>query len=206
MPGAVRFFTMSYRRMYRRSAKSVNHEAASLWVWDAACYCWAGPERDQERTEERATCATSPSLLAPWVWCGCGLASGKPVKKQNRKLWSLWLVHIEEEEGAAEEKPEEQEEVLFLAGLLAELLPRGRLLGFWLWARVGAAVEGRHGAAFRVSVQAAVWGGVAALQLCGPLHLLQCSNCHNTHIRNVHSVTHRNINHTVSQERDGALK
>lgn len=63
-----------------------------------------------------------------------------------------------------------------LAGLHAQLLPVGRLLGLRLGAGVGASVERRHGAAFGIGVQAAVRRGVAGLELGGALHLLQSTD------------------------------
>lgn len=70
---------------------------------------------------------------------------------------------------------------LSLAGLHAQLLPVGRLVGLRLGAGVGAAVERRHGAAFGVGVEAAVGRRVAGLELSGALHLLQSTHCVDTH-------------------------
>lgn len=66
---------------------------------------------------------------------------------------------------------------LALAGLHAQLLTGGgQLLVLGLGAGVRAAVEGRHGAAFGVGVEAAVRRRVAGLELRGALHLLQSAH------------------------------
>lgn len=63
-----------------------------------------------------------------------------------------------------------------LAGLHSQLLPGGRLLRLRLRAGVGAAVERRHGAAFRVGVKAAVGRRVVGLELRGAFYFLQSTD------------------------------
>lgn len=81
---------------------------------------------------------------------GCGRVRQKGVRVEERVWQTGWLC---------------------LAGLHAQLLPGGRLLGLRLGAGIRSAIESRHSAAFGVGVQAAVWW-VAGLQLRDPLGLL----------------------------------
>ena len=68
-----------------------------------------------------------------------------------------------------------------LTGLHSQLLPSGWLLWLRFGAGVGAAVEGRHGAALAVGVQAAVRGVAVGLQLVVALGLLQGTDCIESH-------------------------
>lgn len=103
----------------------------SLYITKLPCcgfamlFVTAEPARGRTEEKERDTCATSPPLLAPWVWASIQEACKETKLEVGVSDWCAV-----------------EEEVLLLAGLLAELLPRGRLLGFGLRARVGTAIEG----------------------------------------------------------------